>query len=103
MTDGHTIANNLGMSIGASRAAITNGWFDISQQIGVSGHSLSSRVVVVAGASGTGAFRYGLKNAQFVVAINNDPYAEIFRYADVGIVGDLYDILPKLRDKIQSE
>ncbi|MDB1125215.1 electron transfer flavoprotein subunit alpha/FixB family protein [Vibrio algarum] len=98
-----SLASEIGMEVGASRAAVSNGWFTTDQQVGVSGNSLSAKLVVVAGISGTGAFMHGIKDTGYIVAINSDPNAAVFRCADVGIIGSLHEVLPLLKAKIESD
>ncbi|MFW0766804.1 FAD-binding protein [Trabulsiella odontotermitis] len=81
---------------GYSRARVMNGGFDAQRMIGISGHLLAPDVCIVAGASGAPAFSAGIRQSQFIVAINRDAQAPIFSTADVGIVDDWPSLLTAL-------
>lgn len=89
-------AQRLGASVGATRAAVMNGWFPPACQVGISGLSLAGRCVLVLGASGAGAFTAGLENCGTVIAVNSDPKAPIFQRSDYGIVCDCGEFLQAL-------
>jgi electron transfer flavoprotein alpha subunit len=86
----------IGAEAGYSRARVMNGGFDAQRMIGISGHLLAPEVCIVAGASGAPAFSAGLRQSQFIVAINHDAQAPIFSAADVGIVDDWPSVLAAL-------
>ncbi|MFO7910786.1 MAG: electron transfer flavoprotein subunit alpha/FixB family protein [Desulfotignum sp.] len=90
------VAGSLDAEIAASRPVVMNGWLPMDRLIGVSGAVVSPALCIVAGVSGTGVFSAGIKNAQFIVAINTDPDAPVFKKADVGIVDDLTAVLSAL-------
>ena len=97
------IADTIGAQMGASRPVVMNAWIDYHRLIGASGLIISPKICIAAGVSGTGVFSVGIKNSQFIVAINHDDQAPIFHMADVGIVGDLTTILLELERVILGE
>lgn len=97
------LAHTLGGHLGASRPVVMNAWAEMNRLIGVSGMILSPKICIVAGVSGTGVFRVGIQNSEFIVAINTDPQAPIFQIAHVGIVGDLEAVLEELAMVIQAD
>ena len=86
----------MGAEAGYSRARVMNGGFDAQRMIGISGHLLAPDVCIVAGASGAPAFSAGIRQSEFIVAINRDAQAPIFSTADVGIVDDWPSLLAAL-------
>lgn len=98
-----TMAREIGAELGASRPVVMNGWTDMNRLIGASGLILSPKLCLAAGVSGTAVFSVGIKNSEFIVAINTDVKAPIFHIADVGIVGDLQAILSELKKVIMNE
>jgi len=82
------IALKIGAEIGATRAAVLNGWYPVTRQIGVSGTQLNAGCTLVLGASGAPAFMSALSRCGLIIAVNNDPAAPIFQCADYGIVSD---------------
>lgn len=94
------LASALGAKMGASRAAVNNGWIPYSRQIGQSGSTIRPRIYIACGISGATQHMAGIVSGTTIIAINKDKRAPIFDYADYGIVGDLFDILPPLIKKI---
>jgi len=90
------LAEALGGAVGASRAITDAGWLPHERQIGSSGVTVSPKLYVACGISGAIQHLVGMRGAQFVLAINKDPEAPIFGAADLGIVGDVMEILPAL-------
>lgn len=90
------LAQKLNIELGYSRARVMNGGVDAERMVGISGHILSPDVCIVAGASGAAALMAGVRQSQFVVAINTDPNAPVFAQADVGIVDDWLPVLESL-------
>ncbi|GHV26984.1 electron transfer flavoprotein subunit alpha [Synergistales bacterium] len=96
------LAYLLGGAVGASRMAVDLGWAPYSSQVGLSGKSVTPRLYVACGISGAVQHIAGMSGAGKVAAINSDPEAPIFSAADMGIVGDVLDVLPKLIAAIKS-
>lgn len=96
------LAEILGGKVAVTRPLIEMGWGNYQQQIGLSGRSVRPKLIITLGISGSVQFVAGMKNAEYIFAINNDPTASIFNVAHYGIVADLYDVLPQLIQKIKE-
>jgi electron transfer flavoprotein alpha subunit len=97
----HDVATAMGAVVGASREAVDRGWLSYPHQVGLSGKTISPRLYLCAGVSGAIQHLAGIKTAQTIVSINSDPEAAIHKIADFAIVGDLFEVLPRLRQKLK--
>ena len=98
----YELAELLGGNVACSRPMVEAGLFDGKHQIGLSGKTVKPKLIITLGISGAVQFASGMKNADTIIAINNNPYAPIFDIANYGIVGDLYKIVPELIKKIKE-
>ncbi len=95
------LAEALGGSVGATRAAVDSGWIGYETQIGQTGKTVKPRLYVALGVSGAVQHRVGMQTADVIVAVNKNADAAIFQFADLGVVGDLFEIVPKLTEEIR--
>jgi electron transfer flavoprotein alpha subunit len=97
------LADILGAQLACTRPMVENGWFDPRRQIGLSGRTVKPKLIITIGVSGAVQFAAGMDKSEFIISINNDPEASIFNLSHIGLVGDLYEVLPAFMEKVERE
>ena len=98
----HELADTIGASVGGTRDVVEAGWLPHEMQIGQTGETVTPKIYFAIGISGAIQHVVGMKNSELIIAINKDPKAPIFEVATYGIVGDAFEIVPKLIEQFKQ-
>jgi electron transfer flavoprotein alpha subunit len=96
------LAQALGGAVAATRAVVDAGWYPYSAQVGQTGKNVSPKLYVACGISGAIQHKVGMQSSNVIVAVNKDANAPIFEFSDLGVVGDLHQVVPKLTELVRA-
>ena len=96
------LAKALGGAVASTRAVVDAGWYPYATQVGQTGKTVSPKLYIACGISGAIQHKVGMQGSNVIVAVNKDPNAPIFEYCDLGVVGDVHQILPKLTELVRA-